>query len=158
MTDPLQSLTNAFAYAVKYLILAIEALGVSVLVFAVLRALCQLYRHKRAVRLHLAEGIGLALEIKMVGELLRTVIVHEIGELAILGAVILLRAAIALLVHFEIVSETRAENARPTHNQEDSYEKTVCKPTCSRRDRGARHRTLVDHRPPRQGRGHRRDL
>ena len=57
------------------------------------------------VRLTLAKGIALALEFKLGGEVLRTVIVREWSELAILGAIIALRGALTLLIHWEIKTE-----------------------------------------------------
>ena len=59
------------------------------------------------VRLELAEGIALALEFKMGGELLRTVVVREWNELLILGSVILLRAALTFLIQWEIKNERK---------------------------------------------------
>ncbi|MBR1417718.1 MAG: DUF1622 domain-containing protein, partial [Synergistaceae bacterium] len=49
--------------------------------------------------------IALALEFKLGGEVLRTVIVREWSELVILGAVILLRGALTFLIHWEIKTE-----------------------------------------------------
>lgn len=57
------------------------------------------------VRLTLAEGIALALEFKLGGEVLRTVVVREWSELVILGAIIFLRGALTLIIHWEIRSE-----------------------------------------------------
>lgn len=53
----------------------------------------------------LAQGIALSLEFKLGGEVLRTVIVREWSELAILGAVIVLRGALTFLIHWEIKTE-----------------------------------------------------
>lgn len=50
------------------------------------------------VRLTLAEGIALALEFKLGGEVLRTVVVREWSELVILGAIIFLRGALTLIM------------------------------------------------------------
>ena len=51
--------------------------------------LVQWIRNKRQlIRLNLAQGIALALEFKMGGEVLRTVVVREWSELGILGAII----------------------------------------------------------------------
>ena len=60
------------------------------------------------VRLQLAQGIALALEFKLGGEVLRTVVVREWSELGILGAIIGLRAALTLLIHWEIKNEEEA--------------------------------------------------
>ena len=109
MHEVLAFLEHYFHDLINFLILAVEIIGVGMLVFATVRALYELFRHKGEVKLKLAEGIGLALEFKMVGELLRTVVVRELEELAILGVVIILRAAIAFLVHWEIKNEKEAE-------------------------------------------------
>lgn len=119
MRSVLPVLQSYFAIFVEYIILTVELFGVAVLIAAILRAVYELIRHKGAVRLDLAKGIGLALEIKMVGELLRTVIVREIYELVTLGAVILLRAAIAILVYWEIKNETETKNTRDPGKAED---------------------------------------
>ncbi len=103
----LNTVTQVFDYVVEYCILIIELIGVGVLIWSVLRALISLIRHKEKMRLELAEGIALALEFKMGGELLRTVIVREWTELLILGAVIALRAALTFLIHWEINLEKK---------------------------------------------------
>ncbi len=103
----LTMLTALFDYVVEYCILLIELIGVGVLLWSVLRALISLLRRKKMLRLELAEGIALALEFKMGGELLRTVIVREWTELLILGAVIALRAALTFLIHWEISLEKK---------------------------------------------------
>ena len=56
----------------------------------------------------LAEGIALALEFKMGGEVLRTVAVREWSELGILGAIITLRGLLTFLIHWEIKNEQKA--------------------------------------------------
>ena len=59
------------------------------------------------IRLTLAQGIALALEFKMGGEVLRTVVVREWAELGILGAIIILRGALTFLIHWEINNEKK---------------------------------------------------
>ncbi|MBQ7364807.1 MAG: DUF1622 domain-containing protein [Clostridia bacterium] len=110
-----ETLEGYFATVIQYLILVIEIIGVLVLLFAIIRALCELIRHKGTVKLDLAEGIGLALEFKMGGELLRTVIARDLEELAVLGAVILLRAAMMFLVQWEIRLEKQSEAPSDAH-------------------------------------------
>ncbi len=100
-------LENGFEWLISYAILLIEFIGVSVLMVSVVRGVVGLLLKKEHVRLKLAEGIALSLEFKMGGELLRTVSVREWNELLILGAVILLRAALTFLIHWEIGLETK---------------------------------------------------
>ena len=57
------------------------------------------------MKLTLAKGIALALEFKLGGEVLRTVIAREWSELAILGAIIVLRGALTFLIHWKIKTE-----------------------------------------------------
>ena len=72
------------------------------------------------IRLELAQGITLALSFKMGGEVLRTVVVREWRELGILGAIIVLRTALTLLLHWEIKNEKQdLENEKEIMNEED---------------------------------------
>ena len=98
-----------FNIIMQYAILLVEFIGVGVLLFAIGKALVGLFRKEPHVRLTLAEGIALSLEFKMGGELLRTVVVRQWSELLILGAVILLRAALTFLIHWEIKNEKKQE-------------------------------------------------
>lgn len=82
-----------------------EFFGVCVLVFTAVRSFCQWIRRDEGLRLALAQGIALALEFKMGGEVLRTVVVREWSELGILGAIILLRGLLTFLIHWEIKNE-----------------------------------------------------
>ena len=94
-----------FYNLVSYSIIAVELVGVLSLLYAVGSGVVSFYKHDRELRLKLAEGIALSLEFKMGSELLRTVIVRDFAELGILGAVILLRGALAFLIHMDIKSE-----------------------------------------------------
>lgn len=102
MDATFESIEKVVFSIIKYTALAIEVLGAVVLVFAIGRALFQLCKRDFNVRLRLAQGIALALEFKIGGELLRTVYVSDWKELAMLGAVILIRAAMTFLIHWEI--------------------------------------------------------
>lgn len=92
---------------VKYLIMLVEAVGIAILVYAIVSAVIGLFKHQPHVRLKLAEGIALALEFKMGAELLHTVITREWPELLILGGIILLRAALTFLIQWEIKLERK---------------------------------------------------
>lgn len=107
MAAVFESIESAFTWIVQYAILFIELIGVSVLLYTILRSVIGMFRKEPEIRLSLAQGIALSLEFKMGGELLRTVIVREWKELLILGAVILLRAALTFLLHWEIKEETK---------------------------------------------------
>lgn len=116
----LQTVTSVFDVAVEYAILLIELVGVCVLLWAVGRAVVDMLRKKAHLRLHLAEGIALALEIKIGSELLRTVTVREMTELYILAAVVLLRAAMTFLIHWEIKLERKNSEAQRKTKEENT--------------------------------------
>lgn len=48
--------------------------------------------------------LATSLEFKMAAEILKTVLVRDLNELVVLGAVVLLRALLSLLIHFEMKS------------------------------------------------------
>ena len=84
-----------------------EIFGVCTLVFTAVSSFVRWIRKEKAVRLKMAQGIALALEFKLGGEVLRTVVVRDWAELGILGAIILLRGLITFLIHWEIKNEQK---------------------------------------------------
>lgn len=82
-----------------------ELVGVIVLIVAGIRGVVNYVRHDPMVRLNLAKGMALCLEFKLGSEILRTVIVRDLSEIAIVGAIIALRAALTFLLHWEIKNE-----------------------------------------------------
>ncbi len=102
-----KSVSEVFDLIVNYLILFVELIGIVILIYTVVLAVIGLIKRQPHTRLKLAEGIALSLEFKMGGELLRTVIVREWNELLILGAIILLRAALTFLIQWEIKIERK---------------------------------------------------
>ncbi|MCR5826453.1 MAG: DUF1622 domain-containing protein [Oscillospiraceae bacterium] len=85
-----------------------ELFGICVLVFTAVKCFIRWMRRDTEIRLTLAQGIALALEFKLGGEVLRTVVVREWAELGILGAIIVLRGLLTFLIHWEIKNEEQA--------------------------------------------------
>ena len=87
----------------------LELFGIIVLVSTAVSCFVQWIRNKRQlIRLNLAQGIALALEFKMGGEVLRTVVVREWKEIGIVAGIIALRAALTFLLHWEIKEEEKS--------------------------------------------------
>jgi uncharacterized membrane protein len=103
----LNSIQQVFEVVVKYGILFLEATGVAVLLVAAGKSLVGVFKNNPHVKLDLAEGISLALGFKLGGEVLRTVIARTWDELAVLGAIVVLRAAITVLIQWEIKNEEK---------------------------------------------------
>lgn len=96
-----------------------ELFGICVLVFTAVQCFLRWIRREAEIRLALAQGIALALEFKLGGEVLRTVVVREWAELGILGAIIVLRGLLTFLIHWEIKNEEQAlakERAKSDHS------------------------------------------
>ena len=96
---------DLFYTYVQYGILFLELIGVSIIVFTAARCLWQLFKRDEKVRLDLAEGIAIALEFKLGGEVLRTTLVRDWNELGIVGAIVTLRIIMTFLIHWEIRNE-----------------------------------------------------
>ena len=119
---PLQQIEEIFQLVVQYGVLLLECAGVAVLLVTAVKSMIGCVKHKPHIRLYLAQGISLALEFKLGGEVLRTVIVRELSELLVLGLVILLRGALTLIIHWEIkVEEARiGESAQEAEEKEEA--------------------------------------
>lgn len=92
-------------YAAEIGIRVVELVGIVILLVSAAQGIVGYVKKDPHIRLKLAQGIALALEFKLGGEVLRTVLARDLNELAILGAVIALRAALTVLLHWEIKTE-----------------------------------------------------
>ena len=84
----LENIEHFLRYTVEICTILMEFFGIIVLVFTAIKCFVGWIKHDSNLRLNLAQGIAVALEFKMGGEVLRTVIVREWTELGILGAII----------------------------------------------------------------------
>ena len=108
MSGMISQFDNILHMVVQIAILLMELFGVVILVHSSVKAFINwVCRNDVHIRLNLAHGIALALEFKLGGEVLRTVVVREWEELGILGAIILLRGLLTFLIHWEIENEKR---------------------------------------------------
>lgn len=96
------------------IISVLELMGIFVVCFSTIHAFWEylqtIFLHRSYdFKVELANGLATALEFKMAAEILKTVLVRELRELLILGAVIALRALLSLLIHFELRGEHQTE-------------------------------------------------
>ena len=101
----MEYLHTALEVAVELGIMLFEWVGVAVLVVSGVLGVVHYIRRDPETRLKLAQGLAMALEFKLGGEILRTVVVRDLKEIALVGAIILLRAALTFLIHWEIKNE-----------------------------------------------------
>lgn len=108
-------LEKILEYIVEVGILLFEYIGVGVIIWTSLVSLTKYVRRKDDTRIYLAKGLAMGLEFKLGSEILRTVVVREWKEIAIVAGIIVLRAALTFLIHWEIKQEELAEE----RNKED---------------------------------------
>ena len=92
-------------YSAELGIVLAELAGIAILIITAMKGVVSYFKHDEHLRLELAQGIMLGLEFKIGSEVLRSVIVSGWNELGTLGAIILLRALLTLLLHWEIKVE-----------------------------------------------------
>ena len=91
-----------------------ELMGICIVAISAVTSFWKYFRslitHKTVdVKSQLASGLALSLEFKMAAEILKTVLIHDLTELTVLGAVIVLRALLSFLIHFEMKQGDKKE-------------------------------------------------
>lgn len=82
-----------------------EFIGVGIIIYSGLRGFWKCLRKADDTKIYLAKGLAMGLEFKMGSEILRTVVVREWEEIALVAGIIALRAALTFLIHWEIRQE-----------------------------------------------------
>ena len=105
----------------------LELIGILIIIIGSCRALVRLVKClKNKAPFHvvvdLGKALSLALEFKMGAEIIKTVIVHNLEELAILGVVILIRALLSVIIHWEIKAEENGESFKLFKNKKEKSE------------------------------------
>ena len=105
----MEHLEHVFEDMVRLAIMIIEFGGILVIIISMFRALFGFFKKQENTRITLARGIMLGLEFKIGSEVLRSVIISGWEELVTLGAVILLRSLLTMLLHWEITVEEKRQ-------------------------------------------------
>lgn len=98
-------------YIVEIVILIFEFIGVVVIIWTSLVSFYKYVTRRPDTRIYLGKGLAMGLEFKLGSEILRTVIVREWSEIAIVAGIIVLRAALTFLIHWEIKEEEKEASA-----------------------------------------------
>lgn len=101
-------------YVVEVGILIFEYIGVGVIICTSLVSLYKYVMHKSDTRIYLAKGLAMGLEFKLGSEILRTVVVRQWSEIAIVAGIIVLRAALTFIIHWEIIQEEKEREKQIT--------------------------------------------
>lgn len=92
---------------VEIAILTFEFIGVGIIIYSGLQGFFLYLKRSPATKLTLAKGLAMGLEFKLGSEILRTVVVREWKEIATVAGIIVLRAALTFLIHWEIREEEK---------------------------------------------------
>lgn len=93
-----------------FLIHLLEIMGIIILTIGAFKSfyyyLKSLFKEGHySVKYQFASSMAMALEFKLAAEILKTVLVRTLDEIIILGAIILLRALMTLIIHWEMKQE-----------------------------------------------------
>ena len=100
-------LHNVLIFILPIIVFALEVMGILVISWTSIKAFWEyiqntfMKRHLK-IQTHLAKGLATGLEFKLGAEILKTVLVQDLDELIVLGAVFALRALMSILIHFEL--------------------------------------------------------
>lgn len=122
-----QKIYSVYELIIQFAIIIVDLICAGIICFTIIKSLVNLFKHKEDIRLDVSEGILVALEFKLGGEVLRTLIVRELKELLILGIVIVLMAALSVFVQWGIKNEKK--NAEALKNGRKQENLAISKPT-----------------------------
>lgn len=99
-------------YIAEFAVHTLELIGILIIVIGSIKAVVLVVsrlRRKKPVNvvISLGRALSLALEFKMGAEIINTVIVRDLKELGILAVVIIIRALLAVLIHWEMKMEQK---------------------------------------------------
>lgn len=95
-------------------VITLELIGILIVIIGAGKAIALnaskfVSKHHRNIKIDLANSLALGLEFKMGAEIIKTVIVRDLQELIVLAFIIALRAALTVLIHWEIKTEKKEE-------------------------------------------------
>lgn len=112
-------LNEVIENVLPYIISILELMGIFIVTWSGIKAFWRYIRNTFFKKQHdlqysFAKGLSTALEFKMAAEILKTVLVRQMSELVILGAIIVLRALVTILLKFEIRSSKKELTSEET--------------------------------------------
>ena len=111
----MEIIEHIFDLAVECAVLFFEVVGAAILIITGIKGIITYVKRDPLVKLRLAEGFAEALEFLLCGEILRTIIAHDISSLIAVGATVVLRIALTFLIHWEIKSEKEEQMIEEEH-------------------------------------------
>ena len=101
----IEGLETTFKALVEVSVMFLEIVGVLIILITSIKALVKLFKGHKSVSLYLSHGIATALTFLLGGEVLLTVTAGSWVRLGMVGATVILRIAITVLIHWETKHE-----------------------------------------------------
>ena len=98
-------------HLVEFSVLIFEFIGVGIIVSGI-HGFYLYLKKSPDTKLALAKGLAMGLEFKLGSEILRTVILRSWQEIGIVAGIIVLRAALTFLIHWEIRQEMKEKRGQ----------------------------------------------
>ena len=95
------ALEHHFIQIVYYLIMVFEMVGVVILLVYAGKALAAVFKSAHNCKRLLSEGITTALSFLLGGEVLKTIVAPDWKDIGMTCAILLMRAAVTVLLHWE---------------------------------------------------------
>lgn len=96
--EQVHSILRCIAYLALYFL---EAVALAIIVFSAFRSILNLFQKDKNTKKPLLRGLSIALTFKLAAEIIRTITVRSLDEIIQIGALILVKAAITFLIHWE---------------------------------------------------------
>lgn len=92
---------------------SLEAMGIIIIIVGSIKGfykfiLSIITKNDYPIKVEFAQSLTLALEFKLGAEILKTVIVRSLDEMYILAAIIVLRAILAFVIHWEMKADAQS--------------------------------------------------
>ncbi|WP_291650161.1 DUF1622 domain-containing protein [Clostridium sp.] len=92
----------------------LESMGILIIIVGAIKAFYKfilniITKNNYPIKVEFAQSLTLALEFKLGAEILKTVIVRSLDEMYILAAIIILRAILAFVIHWEMKADSHGE-------------------------------------------------
>lgn len=113
----IEEITEAFKEIVSHVaeisVNFMELLSICIIVFTTFVAFFKLLRHEKSARVYLLHGQSIGLTFKLGSEILRTITVRNMDEIMQIAMLILIKAAMTWLIHWEL-TDTDEEPDEPS--------------------------------------------
>lgn len=113
----IEEITEAFKEVVSHVaeisVNFMELLSICIIVFTTFVAFFKLLRHEKSARVYLLHGQSIGLTFKLGSEILRTITVRNMDEIMQIAMLILIKAAMTWLIHWEL-TDTDEEPDQPS--------------------------------------------